>query len=105
MSVGDAFVVAWGWDLVSNYLAQQRTDTMLDLASSTSSGSGGGDEYTLKPVQNVAYASAFEFHTQAQKETLMAALAAPDSGNFFWFGHGSTDSISGDGKVARNHSG
>ena len=56
------------------------------------------DEYQLRPGFNVPYGNAFRYDDDMDAEILKTALASMDSGNFFWFGHGTSDRIQGNGK-------
>lgn len=54
------------------------------------------DDYTLSPGWNIPYASTFRYDAEPTKDMLLDALKI--SGNFFWFGPGSEDTISGNVK-------
>ena len=98
--VGDVFVVAWGWDYYGTSFYNRRTDLMLDGVINLLANPARNDEYTLLPGGNGFNAGAFRFDDEIDKAILIKALEESGSGNFFWFGHGATQGIQGNGDRA-----
>ncbi|MDB6053529.1 MAG: hypothetical protein JWN25_1052 [Verrucomicrobiales bacterium] len=98
--IGDSFVAAWGWDTYGSSFQSQRTSLMLDGVLNIIGNPARSDAYQLLPVANVPYGSAFRMDDLDDKELLLNSLRAPNSGNFFWFGHGMIDAIQGNAKKA-----
>ena len=53
------------------------------------------DEYYLLPGANGFNEDAFRYDDNIDKDILYDAMKQDGSGNFFWFGHGATDTIQG----------
>lgn len=92
---GNGFVVAWGWDIYSTTFNNRRTQLMLGGVINILGNPSEPDSYNLAPAANVPYANTFRYDSESDKKTLLAAVADPGNGNFFWFGHGSAAGISG----------
>jgi hypothetical protein len=93
--IGDRFVVAWGWNEYQVNFDQQRESLMLDGVINIIANPGLVNEYSLLPDGNAFHCCAFRYDTPQNQEMLLKALASPDAGNFFWFGHGNQDTIYG----------
>ena len=98
LNIGDTFVVAWGWDSYGSSFTTKRNDLMLNGVINLIGNPGLPEEYALRPAANAAYANAFRYDDDLDYQILLNALKAPDSGNFFWFGHGASDAIQGNAK-------
>ncbi len=96
--IGDTFVVAWGWDSYTSGFENNRINLMLGGVINVLANPGRNDEYFLRPTANGYDIGAFRYDTDTDKEILMNALKAGDSGNFFWFGHGDVDVLQGNHK-------
>lgn len=96
--IGNTFVVAWGWDAYTTSFFNNRTTLMLNGVINILANPARDDEYFLRPGANLFDATTFRYDDDSDKETLLAALKANDSGNFFWFGHGAVDVIQGNYK-------
>ncbi|MGI8965028.1 MAG: hypothetical protein ACR2H1_02950, partial [Limisphaerales bacterium] len=96
--IGDAFVVAWGWDEYGSAFNNARENLMLDGVINIIGNPGRSDEYRLRPGRNIPFASAFRYDSEADRELLVGSLKSRDTGNFFWFGHGSKILFYGNGK-------
>ncbi|MDH7502779.1 MAG: Ig-like domain-containing protein [Verrucomicrobiota bacterium] len=92
---GNGFVVAWGWDIYSTTFNNRRTQLMLGGVINILGNPSEPDSYNLAPSANVPYANTFRYDSESDKKALLAAVADPGNGNFFWFGHGSATGISG----------
>jgi hypothetical protein len=90
---GNIFAVAWGWDAYSTSFNNRRTSLMLNGVINFLGDPSDPNSYNLRPLDNVAYANTFRYDNNSDKATLISALQS--SYNFFWFGHGSFSSISG----------
>ena len=97
--IGNTFVVAWGWKSTSQTFYNRRTTLMLDGVINIIANPALNDEYPLRPGANGFSSGAFRLGDSSDRETLLFSLKSSDSGNFFWFGHGSTSVIHGDEKI------
>jgi hypothetical protein len=94
--ISDKFVVAWGWSSYSPSFSQQRENLMLNGVINIIANPGLDDEYSLLPDPGSAFSCcAFRYDTPEDRDILMNALTRSDAGNFFWFGHGAEDNITG----------
>lgn len=94
--VTDTFAVAWGWDAYSGTFYNLREGLMLNGVINIIGSPASFDSYALLPNGNVPFGGSFRYDNDQDKAVLLDALKS--SGNFFWFGHGSTASISGNDK-------
>jgi len=96
--IGNTFVVAWGWDAYTTSFNNNRNNLMLDGVINILANPARNDEYVLRPGANGFSSGSFRFDDIDDKEILLRALKSSDSGNFFWFGHGSTENLYGNAK-------
>lgn len=97
--IGDKFVVAWGWHRYLPSFNEKRENLMLDGVINILANPGLDDEYELLPQGlNGWHCCAFRYDTSQDQEVLLKALANPEAGNFFWFGHGDEEVIQGNAK-------
>jgi len=94
--VGDTFVLAWGWNNDDNFkFANDRNTLMLNGVINILANPSRNDAYFLRPAANCYAVGSFRYNDEIDKEILINAIKASDSGNFFWFGHGNGDTIYG----------
>lgn len=94
-TIGNGFVVAWGWDVYNTTFNNRREQLMLDGVINLIDERIIGGGYRLAPAANVALATAFRYDSETDKKTLLTALKDSNNGNFFWFGHGSSTGFAG----------
>ena len=100
--IGNAFVVAWGWDSYGSTFNQRREELMMDGVINIIGNPGLDDEYTLRPGSNIPFGGAFRYDDEFDKKVLMDAMKSGDAGNFFWFGHaGGGSAITGNPTKSR----
>lgn len=98
------FAIAWGFDSYAGYFNNWRTELMQDGVINILGTPADEDSYFLLPAANAPYAgTAFRFDDAEDQKILMNPYnksfgAFANSGNFFWFGHGSNISIAGNPK-------
>lgn len=97
-SAGNGFVVAWGWNRYATWFNDYREQMILNAVVNILGDPSSFDEYTLAPSLNFPYSSTFRYDTDADKKVLLNSLK--DNENFFWFGHGSFNTIAGNDTVS-----